>query len=110
MTSVEVSDALNDTFKKNGVVLGGSSVGKGLQQAAAYYIEKHLSERVIPDHFKLEGAQDLKEDIVNDPVEDAFYVCDIGVVMSQYWQWRRFFPRVEAFYAVKCNPDPLIIR
>lgn len=110
MTPVEIRDALHDTFKKNGIVLGGASVGKGLQQAATYYIGQHLAGKAVPDYYKLDGAQDLKVDIVSDPVEDSFYVCDIGVVMSQYWQWRKFFPRVETFYAVKCNPDPLVIR
>ncbi|EEC47953.1 ornithine decarboxylase 2, partial [Phaeodactylum tricornutum CCAP 1055/1] len=44
------------------------------------------------------------------PLEDSFYVVDIGVLVSQVYQWRRVFPRVEPFYAVKCNPDPLIVK
>lgn len=110
MTPMEISDALDDTFKKYGIVLGGASVGKGLQQAANYYIGQHLGGKDVPDYYKLDGAEDLKADIVSDPAEESFYVCDIGVVMSQFWQWRKYFPRVESFYAVKCNPDPLVIR
>ena len=26
------------------------------------------------------------------------------------YQWRKCFPRVEPFYAVKCNPDPVIVK
>lgn len=26
------------------------------------------------------------------------------------WSGRRFFPRVEVFYAVKCNPDPYLVQ
>jgi Pyridoxal-dependent decarboxylase, pyridoxal binding domain len=28
---------------------------------------------------------------------------------SQIYQWRRYLPRVEPFYAVKCNPDPVFL-
>eukprot|EP00560_Eucampia_antarctica_P005641 CAMPEP_0197835490 /NCGR_PEP_ID=MMETSP1437-20131217/25890_1 /TAXON_ID=49252 ORGANISM="Eucampia antarctica, Strain CCMP1452" /NCGR_SAMPLE_ID=MMETSP1437 /ASSEMBLY_ACC=CAM_ASM_001096 /LENGTH=696 /DNA_ID=CAMNT_0043440957 /DNA_START=21 /DNA_END=2111 /DNA_ORIENTATION=+ len=110
MTPTKVGEALNDTFRDYGILLGGSSMGKGLQKATTYYIGHHLSAKTVPDYYKLDGAQDLKADIVSDPAEDSFYVCDIGVVMSQFWQWRKYFPRVESFYAVKCNPDPLVIR
>ena len=43
-------------------------------------------------------------------VEDPFYVVDLGVIVSQVYQWRKFFPRVEPFYAVKCNPDPVVVK
>ncbi|KAI8907257.1 pyridoxal-dependent decarboxylase [Gorgonomyces haynaldii] len=42
--------------------------------------------------------------------EDPFYVGDMGSVISQYQQWKRFLPRVEPFYAVKCNPDNMVIK
>ncbi|RKP34875.1 pyridoxal-dependent decarboxylase [Dimargaris cristalligena] len=42
--------------------------------------------------------------------EDAFFVADLGEVYRQYLQWRQLLPRVEPFYAVKCNPDPSVIR
>jgi len=105
-----MSELLCDTFRENDIFLGGSSMGQGLRKAARYYIGHHMSTTPNPEHFELSGASDLNEDVTRNPVEDSFYVCDIGVVMSQFWQWSKHFPRVEPFYAVKCNPDPLVIK
>ncbi|XP_067677625.1 ornithine decarboxylase-like isoform X2 [Haliotis asinina] len=43
-------------------------------------------------------------------VDDAFYVMDVGDVVSNHQRWQRLLPRVEPFYAVKCNSDPLLLR
>ncbi|XP_071117433.1 ornithine decarboxylase 1-like isoform X2 [Haliotis cracherodii] len=43
-------------------------------------------------------------------VDDAFYVMDVGDVVSNHRRWQRLLPRVEPFYAIKCNPDPLLLR
>ena len=43
-------------------------------------------------------------------MEEPFYVVDIGMVISQLYQWKQYFPRVEPFYAVKCNPDRVIVQ
>lgn len=40
--------------------------------------------------------------------EDAFFVADLGIIIEQHTQWKNFLPRVEPFYAIKCNPDPVI--
>lgn len=42
--------------------------------------------------------------------EDAFAVCDLAEVRSQYKRWTQQLPRVEPFYAVKCNSDANIVR
>ena len=43
--------------------------------------------------------------------EDAFLVCDLKRVWDRYTLWQKEFgDRVEAFFAVKCNPDPVIIQ
>ncbi|KAJ3373371.1 hypothetical protein GGF31_000804 [Allomyces arbusculus] len=42
--------------------------------------------------------------------DDAFYVADVGDVVRQHVQWMTLLPGVEPFYAVKCNPDPMILR
>ncbi|KAI9000228.1 pyridoxal-dependent decarboxylase [Gaertneriomyces semiglobifer] len=42
--------------------------------------------------------------------EDSFFVGDLGEVVRQYDQWRALLPRVEPFYAVKCNPDPMVLK
>ncbi|KAJ1725313.1 Ornithine decarboxylase [Coemansia erecta] len=42
--------------------------------------------------------------------EDAFFVADLGEVQRQYAQWAQLLPRVQPFFAVKCNPDPLVVK
>jgi len=42
--------------------------------------------------------------------EKAFFVADLGHVWLQHMKWKRCLPRVQPFYAIKCNPDPYILR
>ncbi|TFK50166.1 hypothetical protein OE88DRAFT_1632057 [Heliocybe sulcata] len=47
----------------------------------------------------------------NEPdAEKAFFVADLSVVYGQHERWKRYLPQVEPFYAVKCNPDPYVLR
>lgn len=46
-----------------------------------------------------------KEDI-----DDGFYVCDLGDVVAKHQRWLREFPRIRPFYAIKCNPDPTMLK
>ncbi len=53
-------------------------------------------------------------DIVNQFLEkkqgdESFIVIDLGEIIRQYNKWKRLLPRVTPFYAIKCNPDPIII-
>jgi len=43
-------------------------------------------------------------------IEESFYVFNFSALLSQFEQWRRLLPRVEPFYACKCNPHPAIVR
>jgi len=38
----------------------------------------------------------------------AFYVSDLGIVKRQYQRWCTQLPRARPFYAMKCNPDPVL--
>lgn len=40
---------------------------------------------------------------------DAFFVGDMGNVVQKYRTWIAHLPRVEPFYAVKCNDDPAVL-
>ncbi|CAI7652635.1 hypothetical protein N7455_000541 [Penicillium solitum] len=42
--------------------------------------------------------------------EDPFYVADMGDVYRQHMRWKMNLGRVKPFYAVKCNPDPEVLR
>ncbi|MBP1624486.1 MAG: Orn/DAP/Arg decarboxylase 2 [Acidobacteria bacterium] len=38
------------------------------------------------------------------------FVVDHGALRGNYAEFKRYLPRVQAYYAVKANPDPVIIR
>ena len=40
----------------------------------------------------------------------SFAVCNFSPIISQFRNWKRELPMVEPYYAVKCNPDPPILR
>ncbi|WEW59298.1 Ornithine decarboxylase [Emydomyces testavorans] len=42
--------------------------------------------------------------------EDPFYVADLGEIYRQHIRWKMNLGRVKPFYAVKCNPDPQVLR
>jgi hypothetical protein len=133
----QASGILSDVLKEADAFLGGSSIGKGLKKAAMFYMSGRSAKNAL--HLSLPGAKDLSlHDDDQTPTEEAFYIVDLGVVVSQVYQckfpdgiggWnrqsykpcshqhrftsstgRRFFPRIEPFYAVKCNPDPVIVK
>ena len=104
------SGILSDVIKESDVYLGGASIGRGLKKAANYYMSNHLMKIEPSSHFALPGAEDLEDSVEKIPLEKSFFVVDIGIVVSQVYQWRKCFPRVDAYMAVKCNPDPVIIK
>ncbi|CAI7837420.1 unnamed protein product [Closterium sp. NIES-53] len=46
---------------------------------------------------------------VTDGLDSAFYVMDAGVALQLHATWTQLMPRVQPFYAVKCNPDPALL-
>ena len=42
--------------------------------------------------------------------EQSFYIIDMQSIDDTYELWREILPRVQPFYAVKCNPDVGILR
>ncbi|CAK4713516.1 hypothetical protein LEN26_002754 [Aphanomyces euteiches] len=42
--------------------------------------------------------------------ENAFYVVDTSAVEERYRLWMEHLPYVKPYYAVKCNPDPSILK
>ncbi|KAG6917850.1 hypothetical protein DXG01_000755 [Tephrocybe rancida] len=42
--------------------------------------------------------------------EKAFFVADLSQVYQQHQRWVSCLPEIQPFYAVKCNPDPYVIR
>lgn len=42
--------------------------------------------------------------------EEAFYVLDIEDVLRKHKRWLEKMPRVVPHFAIKCNPDPTVVR
>ncbi len=67
------------------------------------------SRALTKDAFR-SRIESIDTDICESNAESAFFVSDLGEVYRQYCRWVRNLPRVEPFYAVKCNPDPQVIK
>ena len=94
--------------------------------------KNHISENKIPEdlktidglpHFFHENKVKIfskdkcsMHDIIKHHIErlkgsvDNFYIVDLGHVVSQYKRWKKNFPNVQPHYAMKCCPDPLMIK
>lgn len=46
----------------------------------------------------------------NKSSDDSFYIVDLNEVVKKYKQWARELPNVKMYYAIKSNPDPMIIK
>lgn len=42
--------------------------------------------------------------------EKAFFVADLSYVYQQHLRWKKNLPEIEPFFAIKCNPDPYVLR
>ena len=64
--------------------------------------------------YKFDATKDIY-DIISYFLEikssnDHFYVVDINQIIKQYNLWKKELPFVRPFYAIKSNPDPMIIK
>jgi ornithine decarboxylase len=63
---------------------------------------------------KLYGSDIEMYDIINDFLEKnqsehAFYLVDLGEITNSYINWMKFMPDIKPYYAVKCNPNPVLL-
>lgn len=49
-----------------------------------------------------------KQNYCEDALDDGFFICDLAVVQRKLHAWRKMFPRIKPFFALKCNPDPMV--
>lgn len=77
----------------------------------------------IPDimHFIQDNSIKIVEDgeniidticgFIEHTTDDApFYAVDLSKIIAQLKKWKDLLPLVKPFYAVKCNPNPVIIQ
>ena len=65
-------------------------------------------------NVKLYSAEYTTYDIINDFLknnqsEQPFYIIDIGEIIKLYEKWITSFPNIKPYYAVKCNPNPVLL-
>jgi ornithine decarboxylase len=75
-------------------------------------IDNQLLERY---NVQLYSNESTTYDIINDFVknnqdEHPFYIIDIGEIIKAYEKWTTHFPNIKPYYAVKCNPNPVLLR
>jgi len=66
-------------------------------------INKTLTKREIKDLCKTITEQQSDSDV-------PFYLIDLNDVQEKIAKWNRNLPRVQPFFAVKCNPDPNVLK
>lgn len=52
---------------------------------------------------------DLVRRAVRQSSSPAVYVVDLAVVARQLYLFRNLLPKVKPYYAIKCNPDPVLL-
>jgi ornithine decarboxylase len=65
-------------------------------------------------NVKLYGSNYNMYDIINDFLEEnqsehAFFLIDLGELTKSYVNWIKLLPDVKPFYAIKCNPNNIIL-
>lgn len=113
-------DALTETLRDCNAHMGGSAIGKGFRLAARYHLHKRAPQALPliggpekssqPDLAVPQWDDSALEPGVRHTIEDPFYIVDLGIVTTQLARWRAAFTRVVPYYAIKCNPDPAIVR
>ena len=42
--------------------------------------------------------------------QDSFFVADVDRLLDLYDTWNAMLPKIHPFYAVKCNPEPVLVK
>jgi ornithine decarboxylase len=76
---------------------------------------KTLDNALLQKHdVKLYGSDSDIYNIINDYLSDnqseqAFYIVDLGAIAQSYTNWTTLLPDVKPYYAIKCNPNPVLL-
>jgi len=71
----------------------------------------------VCNKFEVESVNETVEEVIARKMrdetiesEEAFFIIDLGTVVRKYEQWVEALPRVTPYYAMKCNPNPAIVK
>ncbi|SAL97822.1 hypothetical protein [Absidia glauca] len=80
--------------------LGKDSTEQGV--APVYNLSVHdAAKQKLDSHSRIKWETDQ---------EDAFFIGDLGEVYRQHLRWMQLLPRIEPHFAVKSNPDPMVVK
>lgn len=80
----------------------------GSARAAAVLAE--FKARRIPSGGPRGMAAQAAALIAKHSLDDTLYVYDLGNTIRLFQAWRAAMPRVVPYYAVKCNPEPALLK
>jgi ornithine decarboxylase len=74
-----------------------------------------LSSFINDNDIKLIPKKQDTYDIVNlflekNHSEDPFLIVNLGEIIRQYQKWNTHLPYIKPYYAIKCNPDLVILK
>ncbi|KAH0542227.1 Ornithine decarboxylase [Glutinoglossum americanum] len=105
-----LSDASTQTQTTIPAVLPGvHPILRKNARAHCYKDGTKTPEQLISDVFR-NRVESIDHDQCDAGDEDAFFVADLGEVYRQHIRWKMNLKRVKPFYAIKCNPDPQVVR
>ena len=71
-------------------------------------IHREFQVRQVPTTLPV--SEVIAQIIEEEQQESPFYVMDTTALINKFHQWKTNLPRVEPFYAVKCNPHMAILK
>lgn len=81
-------------------------------------LEEILKGYFGAEYFPIENGEttnkmaikDIVKSICEDVEEESFHILDLSHVVRQVERWRNALPRLNPYYAVKCNPNENIVK
>ncbi len=65
-----------------------------------------MNELTLRDYIQLKTLNSIGRQDRHDP----FYVVNLGSLIERYSEWFKVMPLIQPFYAVKSNPDPMLLK
>jgi len=73
-------------------------------------IYNYISDKNIKIYdTKLDQFDIINQYLEKKKGEQSFILVDLGDIIRQFHRWKKNLPRIVPYYAIKCNPCPIII-
>ncbi|KAK5780564.1 ornithine decarboxylase SPE1 PWA37_003202 [Arxiozyma heterogenica] len=70
----------------------------------------HQSDHIGIFNTLKQRINSINDDTCSPGEENSFFVCDMKELRNLYKNWKVELPRVQPHYAVKCNPQPELLK